>query len=155
MNKQVPAVIFLSLLVLVLAFSFLLAGGDSSKGHAYLEIGNEKIAVEIADTEQARQRGLMFRESLCDDCGMLFVFGEEGLHTFWMKNTFMPLDMVFIDAGLNVVDILHAVPCAGDFCESYAPEKKALYVLEVNGNKFNETIAGKKVKISGKYQGSF
>lgn len=145
MNKHslIIILLFLSIPALILLF-FLIS---SCTSYNYVDIGGEKIIVEMAKTEKEIQTGLMFRESLCPDCGMLFVFKEEGLYSFWMKNTLITLDMVFIDANLTVVDVLHAVPCTGDVCESYTPGKKALYVLEVNGNKFDETINGKKVKI--------
>jgi uncharacterized protein len=118
-----------------------------SSSISYIEINGEKITVEIADTKSKRETGLMFRESLCDICGMLFVFEKEGLHSFWMKNTLIPLDIVFINNSMNVVDLKHAIPCNKDVCESYIPKSSALYVLEVNGNKFDEKIIGKKVEI--------
>jgi hypothetical protein len=145
MNKHLLAIMLLSLSILAIIFLFLLIGGRDS--YNYVDVDGERIIVEIANTEKERQTGLMFRESLCDDCGMLFVFEQEGLYGFWMKNTLIPLDIIFIDADFDVVDIFHAVPCAGNVCDSYTPRQKALYVLEVNGNRFNETIIGKKVKI--------
>ena len=65
--------------------------------------------IEIADSDEERTRGLMYRESLCSGCGMLFVYGEEGNYKFWMKNTLIPLDIVWLDEDLEVVYISNAV----------------------------------------------
>ena len=91
-----------------------------------------KINVEIADDNAEMEKGLMFREKLNENEGMLFVFGEEALHAFWMKNTLIPLDIIFIDENFDIIDIKHAVPCKAEPCELYKPSKPAKYVLEVN-----------------------
>lgn len=125
---------------------------NSYNGDNYVDINGEKIIVEIAQTDKEQQQGLMFRENLCNDCGMLFVFKEEALHSFWMKNTLIPLDMVFINSDLKVVDIIQAVPCVEDFCRHYSPKENALYVLETNMGKFDKKIIGEKVKITLPHQ---
>jgi uncharacterized protein len=134
------------LMVLFALIILFLLGGCNNSG-SYVEIDGKKITVEIADNQKERQTGLMFRENLCDGCGMLFIFEEESLYRFWMKNTLIPLDMVFIDSSMSVVDLIHAIPCTKDVCESYVPKSNALYVLEVNGNKFDDEIIGKKVVV--------
>lgn len=93
-----------------------------------------KINVEIADDSNEREKGLMFREKLNENGGMLFVFDDESYQTFWMKNTLIPLDMIFIDGNFNVVDIKHAVPCKKEPCALYKSSNPAKYVLEVNEN---------------------
>lgn len=90
------------------------------------------FVVEIADSNEERQRGLMFRETLDRGKGMLFVFEEEGKHVFWMKNTLIPLDIIWINSDMEVVYITNAVPCITEECLTYGPEEDALYVLEVN-----------------------
>ena len=70
------------------------------------------------------------------------------IHTFWMKNTLIPLDMVFIGANGTVVDVLHATPCEKEPCEIYSPKGKALYVLEVAGGTFDEGIIGERAAIA-------
>lgn len=94
--------------------------------------------LEIADDNLERAKGLMFRKDLCDDCGMLFIFEKEGDYKFWMKNTLIPLDIIWIDQNLEVVYIANAVPCTKEKCELYGPDKNILYVLEINKGKANE-----------------
>ena len=101
-----------------------------------IDNGNKlvKINAEIADDKAERERGLMFREKLNDDEGMLFVFDDGQELTFWMKNTLIPLDMIFIDENFQIANIEHAAPCKNDPCALYKSAKPAKYVLEVNEN---------------------
>jgi uncharacterized membrane protein (UPF0127 family) len=89
---------------------------------------------EIAVTAAERSRGLMHRDVLPKDRGMLFVFPEEGRHSFWMKNTKIELDIIFIAVDRRVVSISRrAQPCRKDPCGLYSPEGNAAYVLEIAG----------------------
>ncbi len=90
------------------------------------------LQVEIATTPSQREYGLMNRTSLELDKGMLFVFETEAIHTFWMKNTLIPLDMIWIKKDWTVVDIQTAQPCKTDSCPSSTPSWSGLYVLETN-----------------------
>ena len=93
--------------------------------------GAKKFAVELAVTPAQEEQGLMFRQRLAPDAGMLFVFGETATRTFWMKNTLIPLDMLFIAADGRIVDIHErAVPLSEDVIASRAPARA---VLELNG----------------------
>ena len=91
-----------------------------------------KINAEIADDNEERTRGLMFRKILDENSGMLFVFDDEDFQTFWMKNTLIPLDIIFIDKNFRIVDIKNAAPCEKDPCSMYQSSMPAKYVLEVN-----------------------
>ena len=117
-----------------------LAGCSSS---SYVEINDNKINIEIADNELEKSRGLMFRESLCENCGMLFVYDENGERNFWMKNTLIPLKIIFIDENFIVTDVENAEPCKTEICDNYNGYGK--YVLEVNSE--IEVMVGNKVKI--------
>ncbi|MDO1447747.1 DUF192 domain-containing protein [Rhodocytophaga aerolata] len=91
----------------------------------------KQIAIEIADTPEERNRGLMDRRSLPDSTGMLFIFERSGQQSFWMKNTYIPLDIIFVNANKEIVKIhKYAAPHSID---SYPSEKEALYVVEVVG----------------------
>ena len=106
--------------------------------------GGQRFAVEIVTTDEERARGLMNRTSLPRDRGMLFVFATDEEHSFWMKNTLIPLDMVWLDQGRRVVAFHSNVPpCRVDPCPNYAPGASARYVLELNGGTAAE--AGVKV----------
>lgn len=89
------------------------------------------VAVEVARTDETRAHGLMDRERLDAEAGMLFVFDETELHTFWMKNTLIPLDMIFIDDTGRIVGIVpRAEPRTLTPRDPGVPSR---YVLEVNG----------------------
>jgi uncharacterized protein len=78
--------------------------------------------IEIADTPEERQLGLMNRTFMPELSGMLFVFQQPGQYNFWMKNTLIPLDMIWIDAQNKIVDIQQATPCTADPCPTYNPQ---------------------------------
>jgi len=89
--------------------------------------------LEFARSDYERSKGLMLRESMPDSHGMLFIFTEEKARTFWMKNTLIPLDIIFLDKDFTVVKIQNAVPCKEDPCAKYPSIKPAKFVLEING----------------------
>lgn len=90
------------------------------------------IQVELATDDATREQGLMFRDHLPNDRGMIFFFTQNGDYPFWMKNTLIPLDMIWIDEQKRIVHIAHDVPpCKADPCPSYDPGAFSRYVLEV------------------------
>jgi len=88
---------------------------------------------EVMQTPSDRAQGLMFRPSLPEDRGLLFVFDEIDFHSIWMKNCKFPIDIVWLDDQHKVVDVAEAVPpCKADPCPSYLPMRRARYVIELN-----------------------
>jgi uncharacterized membrane protein (UPF0127 family) len=91
------------------------------------------VKVEIADDSDTRAQGLMYRDHLGPGLGMLFFFPESGEYPFWMKNTRIPLDMIWIDADRRIAHVTSDVPpCRVADCPSYPPNAISRYVLEVD-----------------------
>lgn len=95
-----------------------------------LRIKNKEIQVELADTPEKRALGLMFRQNLEENSGMLFVFEREGIYPFWMKNTRIPLSIAFIDKNNVIIDILEMVP--NQEVIRYSPSIPFIAALEMN-----------------------
>ncbi len=100
--------------------------------------GEVEVPVEVADTQPEREVGLMGRESLPVDAGMLFLFDEDSLGGFWMKDTLIPLSIAFADAEGTIVSILDMDPCEADPCEIYDPGVAYRSALEVNQGAFDD-----------------
>lgn len=107
-----------------------------------ISLGGKKIMAEVARTDAEREKGLMDRKTLCPECGMLFVFNKEEKYRFWMKNTLLPLDMIFIDKTKKVADIQAAEPCLKEPCRIYEPKAPCSYVLEVPAGTFTKDLIG-------------
>ena len=99
-----------------------------------LEIGGKHYEVEYAKTFEQRAQGLMFRKALCADCGMFFKFSSPKFAGMWMKNTFVPLDVAFIDRKGVITDIKPLTPHDLD---SVVASKKVLYALEMSQGWFS------------------
>jgi uncharacterized membrane protein (UPF0127 family) len=98
------------------------------------------IQAEVADTTQKRALGLMFRDSLPPNRGMLFTFFDSQEWSFWMKNTRIPLDIIWMDKTKKIVHIEHNVPIctrSDDGCPNYQPNSPAMYVLELAAGSAN------------------
>jgi uncharacterized membrane protein (UPF0127 family) len=105
---------------------------------AIANISGTKIQLEVAQTPQQQATGLMYRESLADDRGMLFPFPSERTARFWMKNVSISLDMIFLN-GDRVVGLATDVPpCAAEPCPVYGPEALVDKVIELRGGRAKE-----------------
>jgi uncharacterized protein len=98
--------------------------------------GEVELSVEVADDDAERARGLMFRTSLPQNEGTVFLFPEPTATAFWMKNTLIPLSIAFFDAEGTILRILHMEPCRADPCPLYDPEVPFTGALEVNRGAF-------------------
>lgn len=135
-------VILLAVAVLLLAIGFLIVieirkTEEVDSGQVTMSIVGEEFKLEVADTPTLRARGLMGRSVLGENEGMLFVFDRSGIYPFWMKNTLIPLDIIWMNDKGEVVYIKkNARPCENiveALCRAILPRKIARYVIELNG----------------------
>jgi uncharacterized membrane protein (UPF0127 family) len=108
-----------------------------------------RLEVELMLTNPHQERGLMFRKSLADDKGMLFAWSTPSVHTFWMHNTCIPLDMLFIDREGYIAGIVENAPTLND--DGRSIECPVTYVLEVNAgwSRKHGVVAGQRVLLEG------
>jgi hypothetical protein len=100
-----------------------------------ITINGVKLNVEIARTPQERERGLMFRKSLQQDQGMLFIYEDSDIRGFWMKNTYIPLSLAYIDENSRIFQLVDMEPLNE---ETYLSAQPAQFVLEVNQGWFKK-----------------
>ena len=105
---------------------------------AIAEIGGEKIELEVAQTPQQQQIGLMFRDSVAPNRGMLFPFEPPRMVSFWMKNVVIPLDMIFISEGVIQHIETNVPPCQTTPCPVYGPNVMVDQVIELAGGRSTE-----------------
>jgi hypothetical protein len=130
--------------VLLLCLVFVLPVARAEE--TMLTIGSQTVRAEIADTEPSRERGLMQREHLCDNCGMLFVFEKAGRISFWMKNTPLPLSIAFIAADGSIINIEEMTP---NTTNAHDAQGEALYALEMNSGWFARNSIAPADKVQG------
>lgn len=131
--------------VLLAFFLFVLVGVSAAfllnqlkKETARIEMTNSSgkpvfVDAELANNAAKQARGLMFRDRLAENEGMLFIFNDEDYRSFWMMNTTIPLDAIFFSSNGSVVDVIRMEPCKSLIsCKTYQSSGRAKYVLEVN-----------------------
>lgn len=122
---------------LVVLGGLFLSGCDIQGQPKIITPDGHVIHLELALTYEEQEKGLMGRTELAPDAGMLFVFDAPRRLGFWMKNTLIPLDVVFIDPEKRVVDIQTMPPCPPELelCPNYTAKEPAQYALEINGGR--------------------
>jgi len=124
--------VFLIFLFCLLALAMFLTKNKNMQTQTVC-IKEKCFEVEIAQTPEEKRKGLMGRDKLAEDKGMLFAYEEENIYSFWMKNMKFALDIIWIDSNATVIHIAENVPpCQEGNCQSYRPERKATYILEIN-----------------------
>jgi uncharacterized membrane protein (UPF0127 family) len=98
------------------------------------------FSVELAKTSAEQEKGLMGRTDLTVNKGMLFIFNSEDKYSFWMKDTKIELDIIWLDARGKVIKIQQAEPCKSSDCPNYTPDENAKYVLEINHGAASDVI---------------
>ena len=127
-KKNSKAIWLLFVIIVALFFALRLISRNSAQICCY----ESCFFLELAQTQEEKAQGLMYRESLAENQWMLFLYDQEESYSFWMKNTLIPLDMIRLNANLEIVDIQQADPCTQEDCPSFTPRQKAQYVLEIN-----------------------
>ena len=143
MNQRLRT--WLALAAMGFAFAASAQTGPQSLPAIRLSVGIRYINAELAQTDDQRETGLMFRKSMGTNDGMIFVFDRPGQQCFWMKNTLIPLDVAFIGDDGAIINIDQMAPQTLD---SHCSEKPARYVLEMNDGWFAKRgiRAGQKIK---------
>ncbi len=108
--------------------------GCAGASQPWVELAGQRFSVELADDDAERARGLMFRDAMAEDRGMLFIHDAQEPQAYWMKNTRIALDILYFDNDRKLVAQQRDVPpCSlGDACPSYPSNAPARYVLELN-----------------------
>jgi uncharacterized membrane protein (UPF0127 family) len=115
-------------------FAICLIPAGSVPAEPSVTVHGARFRVEVAATPEQVARGLMFREHLDADQGMLFVYSRPTFVRFWMKNTRIPLDILYFDADRRLLKVFHSVPpCVVDPCRQYPSGEPVRFVLELNG----------------------
>ena len=138
MNK----LLFLFLCLIILITFYL------KENFQIIEINSQKIVLEISNSDREKVSGLSYRKSLCDYCGMLFVYKEPAVNNFWMREMNFPLDIIWLDENKKIIYIEENLK-PETFPKTFGPKGSSMYVLEFNENfvKENNMKLGDKINL--------
>lgn len=150
--RQHKLLLVLTILVLRSTTPFASESDSTSvfTGEILFKQQSRKLNVFIAATPELREKGLMFQTQLSNENGMLFVFETQSIQHVWMKNTLIPLDILFLSQeGIIQTMLENLLPCQTDACQIYASGLPATYMLEVNAGfiKSNHIKVGEKIQL--------
>lgn len=140
-EKVLRVLLILSVVAIVSSFlDFRVSASSADKRYITVRFpSGARIKAEVADTEEKRTLGLMFREHLDPDQGMIFIFPVADYYRFWMKNCLFDIDIIWLDDKKRIVyHEENLPPCKADPCPSYGHQGKALYVVETTGGFFKK-----------------
>ena len=106
-----------------------------------LEIAGSLFNLEMAKTSKQRQQGLMHRQKLADRSGMIFIYPYAGNNRIWMKNTLIPLTVIWLDANAKIIDIKKLMPCRQQNCPVFGVDRPSKFIIELNAQ-FNALKPG-------------
>lgn len=130
--KPMQIIYILSFVVFVVLGIVYLNQKPKQSNFSFLQ-HNLNLQIERAESLAHQAKGLMYREKLDESSGMLFIFSNEAKRTFWMKNTYTPLDLIYISKDKKIIEIKENLePCQANDCSTYTSVVEAQYVLEVN-----------------------
>lgn len=133
-NKKTNTMILIFVLIAILLISLIWFWPHKTE-RKNVFLNNQTFNVVIAKTVKTHMQGLMYKKELAENEGMLFFFPISAKHSFWMKNTYIPLDIIWFNDQKEVVYIeKNCQPCKTLICKSYIPQAPAKYVLELNAN---------------------
>jgi len=141
------AIAFVFLLNIILLNSLIFPKVVSAGETALMEVNGIRLTVELAEKPKERSQGLMYRKSLPENMGMLFIYKRPAVMNFWMKNTYIPLSIAYIDTAGYIIAILKMEPLNTD--KIYTSPAPAVWALEVNQGWFeiNGVVVGDKVRL--------
>lgn len=130
MAKNLTLTLIIIILVPLIVFLFFKKNSNPKFSATKIKINNIEYNTEIAKTISQKSAGLSNRKELCSNCGMIFIFTKDGYQPFWMKNTFIPLDMIWINSNGKITDIITATQT--NSTKILQNTQPARYVLELN-----------------------
>lgn len=136
--------LIVSLVVLLLFLYQLTSANEVTFESIEIDIAGSLYKLEVAETPEQKQQGLMYREELADRSGMLFIYPSEMNNRIWMKNTLIPLTVIWLDNKARVIDIKKLKPCRQQNCPIYGVDRPSKFIIELNAQ-FNELKPGDRI----------